>query len=144
MGPDNGPISIPPNLRIEELFVAYLQAAGTLDGLEIVCASDRSVTVPPLHCFVYCPTATPVMQFGQNYRADVTVTVVTNIDDTDHATRKEWFNKVLAALTRQQTAYAPDDEGTLISWPIKVVGEVSDGQQTGDTIKMNAAAYVAG
>lgn len=144
--PDNGPISLPPNHTVEAAFVAYLKADAALvaAGLDIVAASDRSVTVNTPYIFVSCQRATPVLTFGQNYKCDVQVVLATNIDDTPHAARVEYLNKLLAAITRQEGMYPADDNTTLIAWPIQGQQETSDRQETGDVILLTVAACVAG
>ena len=144
--PDNGPISLPPNHTVEAAFVAYLKAdaALTATGIDIVAASDRSVTVNTPYIFVSCRQATPVLTFGQNYKCDVQVVLATNIDDVLHSTRVEYLNKLLAAITRQEGMYPADDNTTLIAWPIQGQQETSDQQDTGDVVLLTVAACVAG
>lgn len=138
----DGPISIPPTLRIEELFVGLLAQDKALAELPLVEASDRDNLVPPLHCFVYCSNASPVLSFGQNYRADVTVAVVSNIDDQQHAVRKEWFTKVLRALSVREPPYEEAD-AKLLHWRITNIGEASESQQTADVVTLSVAATIA-
>jgi hypothetical protein len=144
--PDNGPISLPPNHTVEAAFVAYLKADATLTatGIDIVAASDRSVTVNTPYIFVSCQRATPVLTFGQNYKCDVQVVLATNIDDVPHSTRVEYLNKLLAAVTRQEGMYSAKPTTTLIAWPIQGQQETSDQQETGDVILLTVAACVAG
>lgn len=139
--PAEAPISQDPRLRIEELFVALLTAEDELADLDIVCGSDRSVEVEPIHCFVLCREVEPVLRVGQNYFADVAIVVATNIDDVDHEARKGWFKKVLRALTRREPGYVAPD-ACLLGWSIKSIREVSEGQATGDLIEMRVAAAV--
>jgi hypothetical protein len=138
----DGPISTPPTLRIEELFVALLTADETLADLPVVAGSDRDALVPPLHCFVFCSEARPLLSVGQHYWADVLIIVASNIDDNVHADRKAWATKVLAALTRREPGYTAFDS-QLIHWRVEAVTEVSEGQNTGDAIKLLVAARVA-
>lgn len=144
MTPVDGPITTEPRLRIEELFVALLEADTDLAELDIVAGSDRDALVPPLHCFVLCREAQPVLSVGQNYYADVVIVVANNIDDDTHADRKEWARKVLRALTRREpgTAHLAGD-ARLLGWQIERISETSAGQNVGDRIDIRAAAYVA-
>lgn len=140
---EDAPISTPPGLRVEELFKAMLEADTTLTGLHIVAASNRDALVPPLHCFVFCPQVNPVLSFGQNYRCEVIVAVVSNIDDTNHATRRDWAAKVLKALTKTDQPYSEAD-AVLQAWPIKELSEASTDQQAADIITLTAIAAIAG
>lgn len=142
MTPLDGPISTPPNLRIEELFVAHLRDDPRLADLPIVAGSNRDSLVPPLHCFVFCSEARPVLSVGQNYRADVAIVVASNIDDNVHVERKAWTTKVLDALTRKEPGYHERD-ARLLHWSIVSITEASSGQTAGDRIDLRVAAWVA-
>jgi hypothetical protein len=144
MTANDGPITTEPRLRIEELLVALLQADPALADLPIVAGSNRDAQVPPLHCFVLCREAAPVMNVGQNYRADVVVVVASNIDDNVHAERKAFAKAVLKCLTRQDpTRVPPFHDAAILGWAVKRILEVSDGQNTGDRIELMVAAHVA-
>ncbi len=136
------PISQDPRLRVEELFVELFEAESDLDGIDIVCGSDRDALVPPLHCFVLCREIAPLMRVGQNYIANVVIAVASNIDDNDHADRKVWFKKVLRALTRREPGYVAAD-AQLLGWSIERIDEASSGQATGDVIELRVAAFVS-
>lgn len=140
----DGPITTEPRLRIEELFVALLTADADLAAVPIVAGSNRDALVPPLHCFVLCREARPVLSVGQNYYADVTIVVASNIDDNVHAERKALARLVLRALTRREpgTAHLAGD-ARLLGWQIDRISETSAGQNAGDRIDLSAAAYVA-
>lgn len=141
----DGPISTEPRLRIEELFVALLTADTDLASVPIVAGSNRDALVPPLHCFVLCREARPVLSVGQNYYADVTIVVASNIDDNVHTERKALARLVLRALTRQEPGAAgAAADARLLGWEITKISETSSGQNTGDRIDLTAAAYVAG
>ena len=145
--PDNGPVSLDPKMRIEEVLVEYLLAAGTLTGLSVVAASDRSALVQAPYCFVACMQAVPLLTFGHNYKAEAQIVLATNISDTTHASRKSWLEKINAALTRQQEPFetaATAKDAILIAWPIVGFTETSDGQETGDVIRLVVAARVGG
>ncbi len=142
MTSQDGPISFPPTRTIEDCLVALLQADPALAGLTIVAGSDRDAAVPPLHCFVLCPTVTPVLSVGQNYFADVVIVVASNIDDNVDAERKEWFSRVLTALTRTEPGYAIR-HARLLHWSIDSIRETSAGQNTGDRLDLRVAAWVA-
>ncbi len=148
MTPLDGPVSVPPTLRVEELFVSLLEGDSTLDDLDIVAGSNRDAQVPPLHAFVLCKEVVPVLSVGQNYYCDVVICVASNIDDNQHTERKAWFNAVLAALTRFEPGKFIDDAtGTnarLLGWSIKSITETSEGQNTGDLVQLRAAAWIAG
>lgn len=144
MTPEDGPITTEPRGRIEELFVALFEADTALVDLDIVAGSNRDALVAPLHCFVLCTMAAPVLSVGQNYRAKVTVVVASNIDDNTHTERKAYAKLVLACLTRREpgTAGAAFD-ARLLGWSIDSITEVSVGQNAGDRIDLSVAAYVA-
>jgi hypothetical protein len=140
----DGPITTEPRLRIEELFVALLQADSALVALTIVAGSNRDAVVPPLHCFVLCRELTPVLSVGQNYRADVSIVVASNIDDNQHSERKNFAKLVLACLTRQEPGRAGSAyDAQLLHWRIASITEFSEGQNTGDRIDLQVAAWVA-
>lgn len=140
----DGPITTEPRLRIEELFVALLTADPALADLPIVAGSDRDAQVPPLHCFVLCKVAQPVMNVGQNYRAEVVIVVASNIDDNTHTERKAYAKAVLACLTRQEPGAATGFyDAHLLGWKIEGIQEVSDGQNAGDRIDLKVGAWVA-
>ena len=139
-----GLISTEPRLRIEELFVALLEVDPALADLDIVAGSDRDALVAPLHCFVLCREANPVLQVGQNYRAAVSIVIANNIDDGTHAQRKEWTKRVLARLTLSDPGVAGvEDDARLLGWGIEKISEVSAGQNIGDRIDLWVAAHVA-
>jgi hypothetical protein len=141
----DGPISTEPRLRIEELFVALLSADADLAAVPIVAGSNRDALVPPLHCFVLCREARPVLSVGQNYYADVTIVVASNIDDNVHTERKALARLVLRALTRREPGAAGiTADARLLGWEIAKISETSSGQNTGDRIDLTVAAYVAG
>lgn len=144
MTPLDGPITTEPRLRVEELFAALLQADSALSALTIVAGSNRDSVVPPLHCFVLCREIRPVLSVGQNYRADVSIVVASNIDDNDHADRKNFAKLVLACLTREEPGMAGNAyDARLLHWRIDSITEVSSGQNTGDRIDLTVTAWVA-
>lgn len=144
MTPLDGPITTEPRLRIEELFVAMLEADTALADLDIVAGSNRDALVAALHCFVLCKEARPVLSVGQNYYADVVIVVASNIDDNTHAQRKAWAKLVLRCLTRQEPGQAGQAfDARLLGWDIERISETSAGQNTGDRIDLRVAAYVA-
>ncbi len=126
--------------RIEEAFVALLTADPLLAGLPIFPGSDRTSVVPSLYCFVYCDIATPLLPTGPLYKANVAITLVTNIDDHSHALRKSWWAKVLQAISRDEQSFTTLDGAVINGWFIKVQGEVSDDQQTGDVARLSVGA----
>ena len=148
MTPEDGPISIPPHLRVEEYFVSLLTADTTLTGLDIVAGSNRDALVPPLHCFVLCRNVEPLLSVGQNYFADVIIGIAGNIDDTNHTVRKSWTTLVLAALTRCEPGnYVDAPTGTnirVLGWSVKSIEEASEGQNIGDLVRLRVAAWIAG
>lgn len=144
MTPQDGPITTEPRRRIEDLFVALLEADTALADLDIVAASNRDALVAPLHCFVACRSVAPVLSVGQNYRAAVTIVVASNIDDNQDTERKAYAKAVLACLTRQEpgrTGNAAD--ARLLGWSIDEITQVDAGQNTGDRFDLTVAAYVA-
>ena len=144
MTSQDGPITTEPRLRIEELFVGILSADTALTGLSIVAGSDRDALVPPLHCFVLCKEAEPLLSVGQNYYASVVIVIADNIDDGTHAERKAWAKLVLRCLTRQEPGLAGHAaDARLLGWSIERISETSAGQNTGDRIDLRVAAYVA-
>jgi hypothetical protein len=144
MTPLDGPITTDPRMRVEELFVALLEADPALADLSIVEGSNRDALVPPLHCFVYCREIAPVLAVGQNYRAEVSIVVASNIDDNDHTDRKAFAKGVLACLTRQEPGIAGHAyDARLIHWRITGITEVSQGQNAGDRIDLAVVVWVA-
>lgn len=136
-------IAYPPNLQLERALVSLLKDEPDLADLAIVPASDRSVLVPPLHCFVYCDTCDPQLPSGPIYKANVAVTLVTNIDEHTTEERQAWWTKVMAALRRDPPEQEFDREGiTVKGWSIKVVGEISQGQQTGDVARLTVGLII--
>ncbi|EIQ01051.1 hypothetical protein OpiT1DRAFT_05615 [Opitutaceae bacterium TAV1] len=137
-------VSGPINLRIEEAFVALLRTHGPLedpDRIAIVAASDRDATVPPMHVFVYCDTATPRLPTGPIYIANVAVALVTDMDDQNTAIRKEWFGHVLQALSRCPQAF--ENEGVALKgWSIVTQGETSAGRQTADVARLSVGVHM--
>jgi hypothetical protein len=131
----------PINLQIEEAFVALLSNDPLLVGLEIVAASDREITVPPLHCFVYCDTAVPQTAVGFAYKVNVSIVLVTNIDDHSTALRKEWWGKVLQVISRLDQQFEFGNV-RIVGWALLQQGETSDGQQTGDILRFSAGALL--
>lgn len=132
----------PINLRIEEAFVGLLQADPLLAGLTIVAASDREITVPPLHCFVYCDLVVPQLPTGPLHKANVAVALVTNIDDHLTAVRKDWWGKILQAITRRPQEFETPQGDIIKGWVIKAQGEISSGQQTGDVARLTVGAIL--
>jgi hypothetical protein len=143
MGAADSTVSTPPTLQCEEMFVKYLRSDPKLLDLPIVAASNRDALVPPLHCYVLCRCATPVMNWGQNYRSDVIIMVASNIDDNDHRDRKRWLTLVLQRLTHREPPFVTLG-GVLLGWPILNISEVSEGQQAGDMISLAPAFSLAG
>lgn len=136
-------ILVGPNLEIERAFVALLKAAPDLADLTIVAASDREAEVPPLHCFVICDEAVPQLPTGPIYKANVAVTLVTNIDDHTTALRTDWWSKVLKVVGKAPEFQEFDSGNAIIKgWVVKVVGEVSSGQQTGDVARLSVGVIL--
>jgi len=132
---------VSPALAIERAFVELLQRDPAFSALTIVAASDRDVRVPPLHCFVVCDRVTPLLPTGIIFTANVAVTVVTNMDDHTNPQRVQWADLLAQALSRQPLEY-DSAHAHLKGWNITSVGEVSDGQQTGDAIRMTVGAAI--
>jgi hypothetical protein len=144
MTPQDGPISTDPRRRVEDLFVALLEADSALADVDIVAASDRDAVVAPLHCFVLCRELVPVLSVGQNYRGPVTIVVASNIDDNTDTERQAFTKAVLACLTRQEPGRAGHAaDARLIHWKIDSLTQVDSGQATGDRIDLTVAAWVA-
>jgi len=144
MTPQDGPITTEPRRRVEDLFVAMLAADTALEDLDIVAASNRDALVAPLHCFVLCRSAAPVLSVGQNYRCAVTIVVASNIDDNQDDERKAYAKAVLACLTRREPGLAgAEADARLLGWSIDDITQTDAGQTTGDRFDLTVAAYVA-
>ena len=149
-------------LRVEEAFVAFLRTVATdpdgsgplagidLNLVDVVCASNREVTVGPLHVFVLCNSVTPLLPSGPIYKADVRVVVVTNIDDQTHAIRRALTEKVLSKLTSVtsyehfvQVGDAPEVGLSLKGWSILEMKDISTDQQTADALVLTVGVWAA-
>lgn len=142
--PQRIPVMGPINLRIEEAFVALLRTHGPLsdpEEIDIVAASNRDVLVRPLHIFVYCDTATPQLPTGPLYLANVSVAMVTDMDEQNNEQRKVWFGNVLQALSRTPQGFEHQDVD-LKGWSILTQGETSAGRQTADVARLSVGVVM--
>lgn len=137
------------HLRVEEAWVAFLRADSALAGLTIVAAGNRDAVVDTPYVFVLCPQATPKMPTGPYYLADVTIAIVTNIDDQTHAQRRALTEKVMSSATRA-TEYdhfvQAGDEHPYLSlegWVLRSPRETSSGQQAADMIPITCGVWCA-
>lgn len=123
--------------------MAMLKAAPGLETFDIVAASNRDALVPPLHCFVVCDTPEPQLPTGPIYKASLAITLVSNIDETPDEDRQLWWNLILPVVGRDPRNQEFCHGDTIIKgWAVKAIGEVSSGQQTGDTARLSVGVIV--
>lgn len=123
-------------LRTEQLFVKHLKRHATLATFDVVAASDRDVRVPPVHVFVLCDAAVPIIGQGPHYRCSVSVVFATHIDDTNTSERSTYVEAIREAL--QDHTDWQDEDAKLLGWTVTNVEETSDGDQAGDAFRITA------
>ncbi|MDR1282385.1 MAG: hypothetical protein LBK99_16420 [Opitutaceae bacterium] len=143
------PAFVPVTLSIERAFVELLCDNGSLSGLEVVPASDRDADVPPLHAFVLCVNANPLLPAGPIYKPDVVVTLVTNIHDHTQAVRERWLKAIQLRLRDVGLAMQDDGMEFLSKDGVRIKGiittgmrEISRDDQTGDTFDLTAGIII--
>lgn len=126
---------------VERAIIAFLrQVDPTIDdvdlsGLDLAAASDRSAEVGPMHGFVFCRDL--AHQAGGLYRAEIAVTLVTNIEDESNRERAAWRTKLGTRLhaAKSYRNFVEDHTGVQChGWQVTGPNEISEpgGISTGD------------
>lgn len=134
---------IAANHEVEEAFVELLKEAASLAGEDIVAASNRDALVGPQHVFVYCPIIAPIPRIESNGFADVTVAVVSDMDDLNHAARKARVEKVASVLTQTPQAFGMEDKLWVCGWTVAGPRETSEGRQVADVFNLRAGVSLS-